>query len=211
MVSTLQGNWLVLAGPFALWSTVVSFPKFQNRMPRGSSLRSRRRKKSIEVRGSVFSWRLYLALAIWAATAILLWPRINRASISDAEIVAAINRATTLFQEGRYEEALAGFWVIEIPQCFAIRRAQKYHNIGLIQFKLGRPTEAEGALEQAVKYDPKDLDAYYLLVRIALSAGDYSKASRYLEAAQSQLPDSANLPQQFSLLKAELERSGNVP
>lgn len=139
-----------------------------------------------------------------------LWGRISGTTVSDAQIAVAMERATILFQNAKYKEALAQFWLIDIPECFPNRLAQKYHNIGLTQLKLGKPAEAEEAFRQAVSYDPKDLDAYYLLICIAYEAKQYSKALDYLREAQSRALDGGDLPERFELLKVKLERSGDV-
>jgi tetratricopeptide (TPR) repeat protein len=152
------------------------------------------------------SWRIYFVVGVWFAAAIILWPKISKTTVSDTEVAMAMQRATILFQEGKYKEALARLWVIQVPKCFPGRVAQKYHNIGLIQLRLDNPKEAEAALKEAVSYDPKDMDAYYLLAHIAFEAKQYSKAKQYLRDAETQTQNGTSLPKHFRLLKAELEK-----
>ena len=210
LLSILRGNLLILSGPLTLWFTVLSFPRINNRKVEKRSPKSRRRKTSIKQQSNTISWRTFFAVGVWLAVGIALWPKISRTTISDSEVVAAMDRATMLFQNTKYKDALAQFWAIEIPECFPNRLAQKYHNIGLTQLKLGKPAEAEAALQKAIMYDPKNMDAYYLLARIAFDSRHYSKAMQYLYDAESQIQNGSSLPEPFRLLKTELEKFQNV-
>ena len=78
------------------------------------------------------------------------------------------------------------------------------------QHRLDKPKEAEAALQKAVSYEPKDMDAYYLLAHIAFDAKQYSKAMQYLLDAESQKKNGTSLPEPFRLLKAKLERFDNT-
>ena len=201
---------MIVAGPLLLWATVLIYPRSQVEHTNKRSLKSRKQPKHIKSTGSLVTWRLYLSTVVWIATIITLWSKVTHTTVSDTQIAKAMDRASLLFKEGRYVEALSRFWVIEIPECFPNRRAQKYHNIGLIQLKLEKPKEAETALQKAVSYDPKDMDAYYLLANIAYNSKQYSKAKQYLQDAESQMQNGTCLPETFRLLNTELEKFQSV-
>ena len=210
-VATLRGNWLIFAGPIALWAVVVVFPSVHHSKGKKCFVSSRRPRGIVKAQGNILSWRLFLVVAVWLAASIALWPKVIKTTVSDTQISTAMQRAAALFEAGKYEEALVGFWMIEIPDCFPNRRAQKYHNIGLIQVKLGKAAEAEAAFRRAVSYDPKDIDAYYLLACIAYEAKQYSKAMNYLRDGESHVENGMDLPRGFELLKARLQESSNAP
>ncbi|MCK4292079.1 MAG: sulfatase-like hydrolase/transferase [Planctomycetes bacterium] len=205
LATNLYSNWLISASPLALWAAIVSFPRVRARKGKKRSIRSLRNNEFVTTPSSWFRWKLLLALAVWVVAVVTLWPKIRRTTVSDAEIANAMEHATSLFQNDRYREALARFWSIEIAECFPSRLAQKYHNIGLVQLKLNNTSEAETALQKAIFYDPKDLNAYLLLARVACNTKDYSKALEYLRKAEAQVQDSTNLPRGFEELRARLQ------
>jgi Tfp pilus assembly protein PilF len=145
------------------------------------------------------------------AAAVAAWARIHAESVSDSDIAIGMEQATAAFEGARYEEALGQFLAMKIPQCFPNRLAQKYHNVGLIHMKLGHSSEAEVALRRAVSYDAKDLDAYFLLARIAQDDRRYLEAIEYLHQAESQAQNGQRLPEAFRLLRAKLEELVKQP
>lgn len=199
---------MILAGPLALWLAVITYPGRVETKIRSTSRRMARRKGP---QPWSVSYRLWLVGAMWMTAAVILWPKITHKPLGDPEIAAAMNRATKVFQHGKYEEALARFRLMEIPECFPRRIAQKYHNMGLIQLKLGSRADAEMALKKAISYDSRDFDAYYLLACIAYEANDYSKGLQCLRDAQSQAQEDGDLPESFTLLKTKLERLTSIP
>jgi len=149
-------------------------------------------------------WRICLAGIVWVVAGTILWGRIRQPGFTDTDIASAMAHGRKLFQAGDYREALACFWAIDIPDSFPYRKAQKYHNIGLIQYKLGNKKQAEAALRRAVSYDGEDFDAHYLLIRIACESKDLDKGREYLRKAKANAGP-AGLPEQFDPLITKLE------
>jgi tetratricopeptide (TPR) repeat protein len=207
LCSLLRGNLLILSGPLALWFYVVSLP--DNRVTKHVVRRQkRRRKKHLPTSKSTsLTGRITVVIVIWLVAVGCIWIRIAKGPVNETEISIAMKHATDLFQEGHYSEALAEFSTIEIPSSFPGRLAQKYHNIGLIQLKLGDRSEAQKALQESISYDITNIDAYYLLAVIAYESKDYTKTAEWIEQADSQI---AELPEKFRVLAAELQRNQNI-
>ncbi len=97
--------------------------------------------------------------------------------------------AEGLFKKGKLEEAAYAFDQIKIPSYMLKRKAQKFHNMGIIYVKLSCEDKAYLAFEKAVHYDPDNIEAYCLLGRLAYEKGDFSKAQKYFENALGLRPD----------------------
>jgi len=180
-ITFFKGNLLILSGPLALWAGIVSFPQETKEKLVKQHKKSRRIRKNSNPQQNILSLRLLITILVWALAVAALWARIDQPAdaISDAQIDKAMQEAAGLFKEGKYDEALARFWSIQIPEFFPNRLAQKYHNIGLIQLKLNKTEQAEAALQKAIYYDHKDFDAYYLLIHLAYESEQYSEALKY--------------------------------
>jgi len=199
IVALAKGNWLVFAAPLSLWLAVISFPTNS----KGSGARKRARghqaRRVLQPKGQRWGWKICLLGAVWFTAGGGLWSRVGKPNVSNADIAAAIDEGRALFEAQRYNAALSHFRSIYVPDCFPYRKAQKYHNIGLIQYKLNNNTAAEAALKRAVSYDPEDLDAYYLLILIACESNDYDKAYEYICEAKANIGP-AGLPTHFEPL-----------
>jgi len=206
-ITFFKGNLLILSGPLALWAGIVSLPQKTKEKPVKQHKKSRRIRKNSNQPQNRLSPRILITVLVWALAVAVLWARINQPAeaISDAQIDKAMKDAAALFKEGKYDEALARFWSVQIPEFFPNRLAQKYHNIGLIQLKLNKTKQAEAALQKAVFYNPKDFDAYYLLIRLAYESEQYSEAIKYLNQAKMQLRESESLPDKFRFFEDKLE------
>ncbi len=206
-ITFFKGNLLILSGPLALWAGIVSFPQETKEKLVKQHKKSRRIRKNSNPQQNILSLRLLITILVWALAVAALWARIDQPAdaISDAQIDKAMQEAAGLFKEGKYDEALARFWSIQIPEFFPNRLAQKYHNIGLIQLKLNKTEQAEAALQKAIYYDHKDFDAYYLLIHLAYESEQYSEALKYLNQAKLQLRESESLPDKFRFFKDNLE------
>lgn len=206
-ISLFKGNLLVLAGPVALWIGVLSFPNQKKAKTVKSRIKSR--KKNAEQKQSKLNLLIPSIVIVWLLAFVSFGAKIVKPTeiVDDKEIAKAIEKAGILFQEGEYEQALAAFEAINIPEIFPSRLAQKYHNIGLIQLKLEQSPEV--AFKKAIYYDPLDFDAYYILINLAYESQRYSEAQKYLEQAKSQLQEGESLPEQFKyfeeMLKLEIK------
>jgi len=212
-ITFFKGNLLILSGPLALWVGIVSLPKEPKEELAKQHKKSRRIRKNTNPQQNILSLRILITTLVWALAVAALWAIINQPAeaISDAQIDKAMKDAAALFKEGKYDEALARFWSVQIPEFFPNRLAQKYHNIGLIQLKLNKTKQAEAALQKAVFYDPKDFDAYYLLIRLAYESEQYSEALKYLNQAKLQLREGESLPDKFCFFEDNLKNLNKQP
>ncbi len=86
-------------------------------------------------------------------------------------------KAIRLVLDGKYAEALAEY------QTLARRypdNAGLYHQIGLMQLRLGRKDEALEALKKSIELDPGKSDPHYLLANLYREMGDAAAAEREL-------------------------------
>ena len=74
--------------------------------------------------------------------------------------------AQELIARGCNEEALAILHSLEVPPYLTRRRAQKYHDIGVILLRLGRYNEAADVLRESLGYDPANRVAQQILQRL---------------------------------------------
>jgi tetratricopeptide (TPR) repeat protein len=203
------GNVLILAGPVGLWVAVMAMP----RRTGNADTRNRRRQERKGIppkppnhRTLWLGWRAWAAGAVWIGAVALLYPKLTGASINDADIETQIKSATDLFQAGKLAEAAAAFEAIRVPPYLPERRAQKYHNLGVVLWQLGKLAEASAALKEAVGSDPSDAEALYFLGRMAYTEGNDEKALEWLSRAQALGLHKRDLA---DLINAARRRSGN--
>ena len=177
LVVLLPGNLLVLAPPLCVWAHVVlAFPK---RSGKRGALHAR------EVRLPPAQQRIRIfTLVLWVAALAIGGYRLAQTPLATGqELGRQMAEAETLFHTGDPCVALEAFRAIEVPEALPQRRAQKFHNIGVISMHLERWEDAETAFREAVRYDPADFDAHYALARLAVRKKAFSAAIGHLSAA----------------------------
>lgn len=157
MIGSLTGNLLILACPAMLWLTVALFP---------SSALGR----------AHWSGKLVLVIGVWSASVLIWLPKLAHNRISEDSVRALLARAASLARDGEVEAAVYSLNAAEVPTYLPKCRAEKYHNMGVLQLRIGHDEEAYASLQEAVRADPDDVDAYYLLGRIAYRRGRTSEA-----------------------------------
>jgi len=98
--------------------------------------------------------------------------------------LSAYLTAASLFDSGKFEEALASSASIARFPPAAILRGKAY-------FFLGKDAEAETALRSALRGQPSSAEARLALARVLRSRGDGGKALREVERALSDSPNDA--------------------
>jgi Flp pilus assembly protein TadD len=86
-------------------------------------------------------------------------------------------------QSGQLQNALSEFKTLQIPFSLPRRRAQKYHDIGVVCMRLERWQEAKDAFLETIRFDANDFAAYCNLGRLSLLKKDAVKAKEYLAKA----------------------------
>jgi len=184
VIAIAKGNFLILAGPVALWVFTVFItlspkPKTTKKASRLSKSPSKSLSDhtllTCKAVGAVVV--LIVAMSVWL-------PKLRSGVVSDKQIGKAMEEANVLFQSGYVEEAILRYHSISIPKHLTGRNAEKYHNLGALMLQMGKTDQAYEALQKAVMYDPEDSEAYYFLARIAYGTGDHSKSLSWLKMAK---------------------------
>jgi Flp pilus assembly protein TadD len=124
---------------------------------------------------SVVLWGLAIGVGVHRAHSV--------PAVSVLRVGPAMVSAENLARKGRLQEALVAFRNIDVPSGLPNRRAQKYHNIGVICMRLQRWHEAEKAFHEALRYDPLDADVHCNLARLAVMSDDQPAALKHVERA----------------------------
>ena len=111
--------------------------------------------------------------------------------ISKNDPVVLNKFATALAEEGRFEEA-AEYYRIAV-QLYKNPDSDMFYNIGCVYNNLGRYTEAVDAFRQAIKIDPRNIEAYCNLGTVYGQLGRYTEAIDTLRQAAQLRPDFAEV------------------
>ncbi len=109
--------------------------------------------------------------------------------IDDGNAEAHQNLGAALAEQSRWEEAIAQWRkALAIPTLRTPDVAQ--HNLGWALYNLGRYQEAEGALQLALRLNPKQAAAYYTLGLVLFREGRSADARAAFQRAQQLDPKS---------------------
>ena len=209
-IAIARGNFLIIAGPVALWAFVVFMGQTGNVKAREQ--KNRRRGKTVDsplaghkglickAVGTVLL--LIVTMCVWL-------PKVRGGLVSDREIEEAMSDARMLLGNGHVEEAILRLRAIDVPNSLSGRNAEKYHNLGASLIRVGRLEEAYDALEKAVVYDAKDIEAYLFLAKIAYDKGAYSESLCWLNKVKKLNPYKKGLPKLEVALKTQLQKENH--
>ena len=116
------------------------------------------------------------------------------------------NLGKTLYQQGRYEEALA---VTRVAVKQAPNFSQGHSNLGAILNELGRSEEAETHLRRSIALNPQDVD-FQRLAEVLMSQGRNEEAIDALAQAAALAPDSRKAAE-LHFLMGETARENGQP
>lgn len=109
--------------------------------------------------------------------------------VDPANRVGLVGRGDVLIAKGNFDQAAASFQKIVVASAgteFATNDQQlerAFYNLGWIALKQGKAQDAVTQLESAVKIEPTDADAWYLLGTAHLKSGTTARAIEALQRA----------------------------
>ncbi|TBU98838.1 type IV pilus biogenesis/stability protein PilW [Stutzerimonas kirkiae] len=91
------------------------------------------------------------------------------------------NYGSFLFEQGRYQEAMARFEQAS-ADTFYSERARVFENLGLTALRLGQADQAEAHFQRALRLDSRQPLALLELSQLSFDAGQYVPAKGYYDA-----------------------------
>jgi tetratricopeptide (TPR) repeat protein len=175
-----RGNQEIFALPLAFWLCVSFWPQSVKQVEKTSRAADvqRRWRRGLLISGIAGSWIAVLFGVRFPIRAPIV-PAIN----PQARIEADLSRAEQDYERRKYEKAIERLDRLTIPGQFPTLKARWAHDRGIAQLRLGNKAAASDSFVQALKYDPKNVEALCLLSEIALAQGDQSAARSYLDRA----------------------------
>ena len=117
------------------------------------------------------------------------------------------NLGLSLDMLGRYDEALNAFGkAVELNRKLPQPSPWPAHNLGSLLLRLDKPEQAETALRESLRYDPRFAAAHYRLGRVLEKAGRDEPAIEEYRAAVSLDPSLAEAYYSLGLLYRRLKR-----
>lgn len=175
-----KGNQQIIAWPLGAWVLLRSWPVafrgvLVQAQERGGGVRPARSFGAFSIGSTAFT----LSLVILGNT---MW---TDEPMGRREIGRQMRLADNLVSEGRFHEALDVLTPLGIPDGMPLEKARRHHNLGLLLIQLGRSEEADAHLLLAVKENPGDVEALFLLAILAVDRDRRDEAQSLLEMALS--------------------------
>ncbi len=124
-------------------------------------------------------------------------PPVPLAPVVSPETSMAFSQAVTMLQTGDFAAART---LLERVMAAAPALAPAAVNLGMLHAREARPAEAEAALTEAIRRDPKNAVAYNELAAIQLSAGRFRDAEASYRQSLAIAPDHALTHRNFAVL-----------
>lgn len=179
----LRGNLSILACPVGLWLGIVLWPRSfdKKRIESVTAVRASRDAAHSTPSPVIRGW-IMVAVA-WIAASTTLAVKLVTAPVTERKVEASMAQVERLVRNGRWLEALNKLDEMEIPDRYPLRQAQRHHNRGVLLLRLGRRDEAAEALQESIRFDRANAEAYVILGKLVLESGQASEAVRWLERA----------------------------
>lgn len=209
LLVTARGNSLILAAPASLWGFVIFLTLGREGNKKCMASLPTKIQMNPLFGQKLLTGKALIAVAIWIVTLTIWLPRVSSGFISDSRISEVMAEARAYFEKGQLDQAIITYETIVIPKHHSGRNAEKYFNLGIAFMGVGDPEKACSALHEAIVYDPKNAEAYYLLACITYELGRYTDTSHYLEVLRGLNPHRKGIGDLEKALNEEL--SENVP
>lgn len=192
-VILLKGNWLVLAGPFALWIYT------RLHASTGIEITSPKKNNSNVLRNP----KVIIAIAIWGAISYLFVQETRDLYLFKQYAKNEISQAQQLIKSGQFGKAIAILENTNLPAQNARLNAEKYHNLGVLYLNAGQADKAYECLLNTLTYNHSNPEACYLLACICYDGQFYTESLLWLNTAKRL---GCTKPKMSSLKQKLLER-----